>query len=161
MSKNTKLIEAYNNLMLNLYEAMDDTLHSTADGLEIAKEKLSKLGGLTQEEINHIADALTKDIDHAALNTTNKNDDLSSWLKFDIALIENFAIDSFMELADKTRLELNKLTNQAAKYHTYVSGDITSPGTFVCTECGKEIAFKSTSKIPVCPNCQAKVFVRS
>ncbi|NOQ37169.1 MAG: hypothetical protein GQ569_14965 [Methylococcaceae bacterium] len=164
MSKNTKLIEAYNNLMEHLYEAMDDTLHSTADALDIAKEKLSELGGLTQEEINHIADSLNRDINHAAVNIEEKpqyeSEDFSSWLSFDIDLLENFALDSFMSLADKTRIELAKLRQQAAKYHPYHSGDITGPGTFSCEECGKEIAFKSTSEIPECPNCKAKSFVR-
>ncbi|MDQ7091390.1 MAG: zinc ribbon-containing protein [Methylococcales bacterium] len=161
MSRNTKLIEAYNTLIEHLYEAMDDTLHSTADALDIAKEKLSGLGGLTQEEITHIADALTRDIDHVAVNVEKKEENLSAWLKFDIDLIENFAFDAFISLADKTRLELEKIGQQANKYHPYHSGDITSPGTLMCEACEKEIAFKSTSEIPACPHCQAKVFVRS
>lgn len=165
MSKQSKLIEAYNNLMEHLYEAMDDTLHSTADALEIAKEKLSEIGGLTQEEINHIADAVKRDLDHAAIHIEEqaepKDEDLSAWLKFDIELIENFALDAFMSLADKTRIELVKLEQKAAQYHPYHSGEITGPGTFMCEECGKEIAFKSTSEIPECPNCKAKTFVRS
>lgn len=169
MSKQTKLIEAYNNLMEHLYEAMDDTLHSTADALEIAKEKLSELGGLTQEEINHIADAVKRDLNQAAIHIEEnqeqkeeeKDEDLSAWFKFDIELIENFALDAFMSLADKTRIEWAKLEQQAAKYHPYHSGDITGPGTFMCEECGKEIAFKSPSEIPECPNCKAKTFVRS
>ena len=42
MSKNTKLIEAYNNLMEHLYEVMDDSLHSMADALfMILKENLN------------------------------------------------------------------------------------------------------------------------
>ena len=51
-----KLIKAYDDLMGNLYEALDDTLHSVAEAMEIAKEKTSALGGHTQEEINKIAD---------------------------------------------------------------------------------------------------------
>lgn len=161
MSRKTKLIEAYNHLMEQMYEAMDDTLHSTAQALEIAKEKLSELGGLTQEEIAHIVASLSRDIDHAAVNTGEQKEDLFAWLKFDIDLIENFALDTFMELADKTRLELAKLQQQATKYHLYHSGDITGPGTFSCKACRKEIAFKSTSEIPLCPHCRAKIFVRS
>ncbi len=160
-SRNTKLIEAYDHLITHFYEIMEDTLHSTADALEIAKEKVSKIGGLTQEEISHIGDYLSRDIAHAAVHAEEKEENLSAWLKFDIDLIENFALDLFMGLADKTRIELVKLRQQAAKYHPYYSGEITGPGTFSCEECGKEIAFKSTSEIPLCPNCEAKVFVRS
>lgn len=162
MSDN-KFVEAYNKLMEHLYEIMDDTLHSVADAMEIAKEKTSELGGLTQEEINHVADFLMRDIEHAA-NTTpaiSDKDSLDEWLQFDIDLIENFALDDFFSLADKTRIELAKLELQAKQYHPYKSGDITGPGTFTCDACGKQIAFKSTSEIPECPECKAKTFTRS
>ena len=158
-----KFIDAYDKLMEHLYEIMDDTLHSVADALEIAKEKTSELGGLTQEEINTVADSLMRDIEHAAESTpaVSNKESLSEWFKFDIDLIENFALDAFSSLADKTRIELAKIQNQAKKYHPYKSGDIVGPGTFTCDKCGKQIAFKSTSEIPECPECQAETFSRS
>ena len=161
MSDN-KFIKAYNDLMGHLYEIMDDTLHSVADAMEIAKEKTSKLGALTQEEINQVADFLMRDIEHAANSTpaVSNKDSLSEWFKFDIELLENFALDDFFSLADKTRIELAKIENQAKKFHIYKSGDITGPGTFNCNQCGKQIAFKSTSEIPECPECKAKTFSR-
>ena len=161
MSDN-KFVEAYDDLMEHLYEIMDDTLHSVADAMDQAKEKMSELGGFTQEEINDVADFLMRDIEHAA-NTTEagSNDSLADWFKFDIDLIENFALDAFTSLADKTRLELAKIKTQANKYHPYKSGDITGPGTFICDHCDKKIAFKSTCEIPECPECKAKTFTRS
>lgn len=158
-----KFIDAYNDLMASLYEIMDDTLHSVADAMEIAKEKTSELGGLTQEEINEVADFLMRDIEHAA-NTSpavSDNNSINEWFKFDLDLIENFALDDFFSLADKTRVELAKLEQQAKQYHPYKSGDITGPGTLTCDSCGKLIAFKSTSQIPECPECKAKTFTRS
>ncbi|MCK5889277.1 MAG: zinc ribbon-containing protein [Methylococcales bacterium] len=153
-----KFTDAYDSLMEHLYEIMDDTLHSIADGLEIAKEKTSELGGLTQEEVNEVADFLKRDIEHAASDT---NASLSDWFKFDIEMLENFALDTFKSLADKTRLELTKIERQANKYHPYKSGDVVSPGTFVCDKCNKELAFKSTSTLPDCPECETKSFTRS
>lgn len=158
-----KFIDAYDKLMEHLYEIMDDTLHSVADALEIAKEKTSELAGLTQEEINIVADSLMRDIEHAAESTPAVSDknSLSEWFKFDIDLIENFALDAFSSLADKTRIELAKIKNQANKYHPYKRGDIVGPGTFICDKCGKHLAFKSTSEIPKCPECQSESFSRS
>lgn len=162
MSEN-KFVKAYDDLMGHLYEIMDDTLHSVADALELAKEKTSELGGLTQEEINQVSDYLMRDITHAADSTPKEKDEdsLSEWFKFDIELIENFALDVFSSLADKTRVELTKIENQAKKYHPYKSNDIVGPGTFHCNKCGKKIAFKSTSQIPECPQCNATLFTRS
>jgi hypothetical protein len=155
-------IQAYNNLMQNLHETLGDADYSIADALEIAKGKTSELGGLTDEEIDQVSRYVTRDLDHAAGSfAASNNDALSEWLKIDIDLIENFALDAFMDLADKTRLELALLEQKAKNYHPYHSGEVTGPGTFMCEECGKEIAFKSTSRIPDCPNCNAKTFIRS
>jgi rubrerythrin len=157
MNKN-KLIDAYSDLMAHLYEAMDDTLHSFADAMDIAKAKIKDL---SQEELEKVSGFLTRDVEHAAqhLDAKAENESLKEWFKFDIELLENFTFDAFLSLADKTRVELAKL-GQLAQVHKYQSGDITSPGTFICDACGKEIAFKEPSEIPVCPACGATTFVR-
>lgn len=160
MDKN-KLINAYTDLMEHIYEAMDDTLHSFAEALDISKEKIRKAGDLTNEELDKVSSFVTRDVKHAAHGLSNEEDSgsLSEWFKFDIELLENFALDAFLGIADKTRIELAKL-QQLAETHTYHSGDITMPGTFICDGCGKEIAFKTPSEIPECPSCHAKTFIR-
>jgi len=160
MQKN-KLITAYNELMKQLHETMDETLHSLADALEISKEKTGKTSDLSKDEMDKVSAYVKRDIEQAAHGLSDKadNDSLTEWLKFDIELIENFALDAFLSVADKTRLELAKL-ERLAEQNTYHSGDITVPGTFVCDDCGKEIAFKSVSEIPECPQCHGKTFVR-
>ncbi len=160
MAKN-KFVDAYKDLMEHLYLAMDNTLHSMADAWDIAKDKISKAGELTQEEVNIISEALKRDIESAAHGLPGHKDtsSLTEWFKFDIDLIENFALDAFLSLADKTRIELAQLGEQAKK-HSYQSGDVTIPGTFICDQCGKEIAFKAPSQIPECPACHGKTFIR-
>jgi Zinc-ribbon containing domain len=160
MAKN-KFVDAYKDLMEHLYLAMDNTLHSMADAWDIAKDKINKAGELTQEEVNIISDALKRDIESAAHGLPGHKDtsSLSEWFKFDIDLIENFALDAFLSLADKTRIELAKLGEQA-KHHQYQSGEVTLPGTFICDQCGKEIAFKQPCQIPECPACHGKTFTR-
>ncbi|PPD04410.1 MAG: hypothetical protein CTY29_05555 [Methylobacter sp.] len=160
MSKN-KFITAYNDILNHVHDAMEETLHSFADALEIAKQKLGQSHNLSHDEIKTVSDSVQRDLAHAAhkLPSGQDNNSLSEWLKFDAELIENFALDAFLSVADKTRVELAKL-DILAELNTYHSGDITGPGTFVCADCSKEIAFKSTSEIPECPACQGKTFVR-
>lgn len=159
--KKNKLIEAFNDLIKHLYETMDDTIHSVADALEISKEKTAKNSELSKDELNKVTGYIKRDLETAAhgLPAKNDNDSLSEWFKFDIELIENFALDAFLSVADKTRIELARL-GEMAKVHRYQSGEITIPGTFVCDKCGKEIAFKSPSEIPVCPVCNGTTFIR-
>ena len=160
MNKN-KLIAAYSDFMKHLHETMEETIHTFAEALEISKEKTGKTSDLTDEELDKLSGYVKRDIEHAAHGLSDKEDkdSLSEWFKFDIELIENFTLDAFLSVADKTRLELAKL-EKLAEAHTYHSGDITGPGTFECDECGKEIAFKTTSEIPECPACHAKTFIR-
>ena len=88
-----KLIKAYDDLMGHLYEALDDTLHSIAEALEIAKEKTFRLGIHTQDEINQVVDSVMRDVEHAAVSSPNRHQDsLKAWLKFDIDFIEIFTI---------------------------------------------------------------------
>ncbi len=161
MSEN-KHISAYDNMIKHLHDALADTSKSLSHGLETAKEKTSELGGLTQEEINKISDFVKRDVEDAAYTITEKShDSLSDWLKFDIELIENFALEAFMDVADKTRIQLAELEQRARAADTYRAGEITGPGTLVCTQCTKTIHFKTTSKIPECPDCGNKTFQRS
>lgn len=160
MDKN-KLIDAYSDLMAHIYEVMDDTLHSFADALDISKERVRESHSLTEDELNRVSAYVKRDVEHAAQGLPAQQDEetLGEWFKFEIELIENFYLDQFLSIADKTRIELAKI-GEIAKKHTYESGDITSPGTFICDACGKEIAFKTPSEIPECPKCHGKVFVR-
>ena len=160
MNKN-KLIAAYSDFMKHLHETMEDTLHTFAEALEISKEKTSKSSDLTEDELNKLSGYVKRDIEEAAHGLSKEEDkeSLSEWFKFDIELIEDFALDAFLSVADKTRIELEKL-RELAETHTYHSGDITVPGTFICDACSKEIAFKTTSEIPECPACHAKTFIR-
>ncbi|SJM94244.1 zinc ribbon-containing protein [Crenothrix polyspora] len=160
MDKN-KLVDAYTHLMEHLYEVMDNTLHGLADGLEVAKDKVHEASTLTREEIDKVSGFMQRDLNSAARSLSDKKDNnsLSEWLKFDIELLENFATEAFLNLADKTKLELAHL-EQLAKTDNYHTGDVCAPGTLVCDDCGKEIAFKSASTIPQCPQCQGKSFIR-
>ena len=156
-----KLVTAYADFMKHLHETMEDTLHSFSEAIEISKEKTSQTNELTQDELNKLSSNVKRDVEHAAQNLSKNSDadSLTEWFKFDIELLENFTLDAFLSVADKTRLEIAKL-EQLAITHKYESGDVSAPGTFICDACGKEIAFKTPSEIPECPACHAKTFIR-
>lgn len=155
-----KLITAYSEFLQHLHETMENTLNSFTDAFEISKDKTNENSDLTADELEHVSTQVKRDVEHAAQNLpAHDNNSLSDWLKFDIELVENLTWDAFLSVADKTRVELAKL-EQEAKTHKYQSGDITIAGTFLCDDCGKEIAFKTASRIPPCPTCHNHTFVR-
>lgn len=152
-----KLIKAYSEFMQHLHETMEDTLHF-GKALDISKEKVGETHDLTNEELEQVSSNVQRDVEHAAAHSIN-DETFGDWLKFETQLIENFAIDAFLSVADKTRIQLEEI-RQHALPHKYQSGDITAPGTFVCEQCGKHIAFKTLSQIPECPECHNTIFVR-
>jgi hypothetical protein len=155
-----KLIAAYSQLLNHWNETMDETLHSLAEALEHAKEKTHQSSDLTHDEVNQVSGYVQRDVQHAAQHLSEaESNSLTEWFKFDVELIETLTLDAFASLADKTSIELARLKEMATK-HSYHSGNITIAGTFLCDDCGKEIAFKTTSEIPHCPACGGNTFVR-
>lgn len=148
-------------MIVNLHEDIGDASKTMARAIDAAREKASELSGLTQEEINRVADYVSRDIEQAAHTLPDDNQSLSEWLKFDINLIENFAVDVFKLLADKTRLELTRLDLEAGLVVPYKTGEITGPGNLFCQNCNEAITFTSTHEIPACHHCHGLTFFRS
>jgi len=44
---------------------------------------------------------------------------------------------------------------------SYRTGEVSSPGTSTCVECGKEVQMTKTGRVPRCPDCHATEFRRS
>ena len=63
-----------------------------------------------------------------------------------------------LELAGKALLGLSRKAREPLTYHT---GEITSAGTLVCTQCGEKLHFDKTARIPPCPKCKGTVFVKT
>ena len=156
-----KLITAYSDFMHHLHETMESTLNSFTDAFETSKEKIGENSDLTAEELDHVSNQVKRYVEHAAaLLPAHDNNSLTDWLKFDIELVENLTWDAFLSVADKTRIELAKIEQDAIVHHKYSNGDITIAGTFECESCKKHIAFKTASRIPKCPTCHNHSFVR-
>ena len=65
----------------------------------------------------------------------------------------------FSTVVDKTRLELDLLAMQsdALGWH---SGQIAGIGTLECAQCGEQLHFHKTGRIPPCPKCAGTEFAR-
>jgi len=159
-----KLIAAYDKMMERVNTLLDDAEEQAMPvlqrNIEKAKKHAVELKELTAEEADKVASYLKRDLHEAAdyLETTGK--ELSSWFSFDLHLVEERMFDFFSRAADKTRIELNRLATQARKAQEYHTGEIAAIGTLVCTDCGCEMHFKKTSRIPPCPKCHKTIFKR-
>ncbi|MDF1589153.1 MAG: zinc ribbon-containing protein [Gammaproteobacteria bacterium] len=160
-----KLIAAYDNMMQRVDELLSKAEHQALPALqkniEKAKQQAIDLKELTQEEAEKLGNYLLRDLHDAAEHLEHSGEQLSSWFRFDIELIEDRALELFAKVADKTRLELTKLAQQARRAQEYHTGEITSIGTLACLECDTLIHFNKTSRIPPCPKCHKTTFKRT
>ena len=155
-----KQISVYNAIIANLHKDLGDT--KTLAAIDTAIKEINEQNELTQEELNKLADYIKRDVLHAASTIPdNSKQSMTEWLKFDVELIENFALDAFLNIADQTRLELATLEQDAIHNNIYHTGEITGPGTLFCESCNQAFTSTTTSEIPKCPHCQGKTFVRS
>ena len=162
-----------NNRHTNAYERMQERarrfldentqglLLNLADALESAKEQAIHLGELTKDEAELISTYLRRDLHDAGEYIKQQRGELADWLRFDVEQIEKKIWDSLSLLVDKTTIELEQLKTRADRLGEWRTGEITGPGTLVCSSCGEQLHFHKTGHIPPCPKCHATVYKRS
>lgn len=145
-----------------LEEANDKARPRLHDALERARKRAIELGELSQEEAARVADYIRRDVEDAAryLARPDTDDDLRGWFRMDIALLENWLLDRFTSVADKTRLEWMALQDSLRQAETWRTGEITGPGQLRCENCGKVLQFRATGHIPPCGACKGTIFRR-
>jgi hypothetical protein len=160
-----KLIIAYDNMMAHVAKLLDNaeqkalpTLHKNIDKAKIQSIELKQI---TKEEAEKLAYYIGRDLEDAAHYLEQTGDDLSTWISFDLELVEQRLWDVFSKVADKSRIEFAQLKAQAKRAQEYHTGEITSIGTLACHHCDSLVHFKKTSRIPPCAKCHHTVFVRT
>ncbi len=160
-----RLTAAYDRILQEVHEAFasarENALPGLKEYLDDAREKMVELGELTREEAEKVAGYVERDMKDAANYLLDTGEQLSAWWRFDMQQIENRMLEMFSSVADQTKLELAKFAQRATKSSLYHTGEVTGPGTLVCTACGKEMHFKKTGHIPPCSGCKGTDFQRT
>ena len=160
-----RLTDAYEAMLEYVHDAMIEAKENALPGLREylgdVREKMVEIGELTREEAEQIANYLERDIKDAASYLSETGEQLSQWWRFDVQQVENRLLEMFINVADQTKLELEKLAKQAKSATVYRAGEVTGPGTLVCSQCGKELNFHKTGHIPPCPHCKGSEFHRN
>lgn len=159
-----RLIEAYNHMMASIrsaFESSEDKEMSLSKAMSMARDEITHISDITQDEAEEISNFIKRDINDAAEYMMETSSEFSDWLMLDIEVIERKLIDLFLSVADKTRIELEQFGVQNREVSLYYSGEITGPGTLQCTECGHQVSFTTTSHIEKCSKCGHGTFRRA
>ena len=163
-----KHADAYGNMLERVKHGLESTEDDVATRLhyvvDAAKEKAYELGELSREEAEKIGEYLKRDIQDAAGYLSQEGKQLGDWLKFDIELVEDRLADVFTDTlkhaTNSTNLELQQLAEEAARENLWYTGEVTSPGTLICDNCGHELNFYHIQDVPGCPKCDGTIFKR-
>jgi len=168
----SSLIKAYNQMMSRVKDTIDNAeahaIPTLQKAIEQAKKQALHLGEVTAEEADEIGNYIKRDINDAAEYLMESSHEFSEWLMLDIEIIEQKVLELFLSVADKTRVELEqfshpncKTDNMQQETTVYKSGEITGPGSLICTNCQQMIQFSTTGTIPECSQCKHTLFQRA
>jgi len=159
-----RMSDAYERMLERVDEMLDKaektTVPTLRKALEHSREKAIELNELTREEAEKLVDYVERDMKDAARYLSDTGEEFRSWWRFDVQLVENRLMDMFAKVADRTRVELENIAEHAREASFYHTGELTGPGTLVCTECGKELHFHKAGHIPPCPQCRGTRYQR-
>lgn len=159
-----RLLQGYRKMLERVRELLHPADQRAAYGLEksieTAKEEAVALDELSQEEAERLGRYLRRDLREAGEHIARTGEELSTWLRIDLQLIEDWLLDMFSQAADKTSLELMQFEQQAKAAAEYHTGEITGVGTLQCDSCGEELHFYTVGHIPPCPKCHGSTFKR-
>jgi len=158
-----KLIKAYDSMMENIHaliEQADEGTDKMQDVLKKARAQISETDAVTREEAEKISDYVKRDLQNAGDYLEDSQRNLADWLHMDIELLEWSITDLFLQTADRTKLDLLLLEENAKHVNEYHTGEITGPGLLICDNCQEKLHFHKTGHIPPCPKCHETNFSR-
>jgi rubrerythrin len=158
-----RLVAAYEKMLARVHETVERAeshVPALKQNLDQAREKAVELGELTREEGEKVASYVERDIHDAAVYISETGQQLKEWWDFDLKQVEARVLEMFIGVADQTRLQLREMTENLRRAELYHTGEVTGPGTLVCTGCGKAMQFKKPGHIPPCPGCHKTEFRR-
>lgn len=133
-------------------KTVDEALKKAGDeitsGGEYTREQAEKIGAYLRRDLGEVGRKLKQ-----ARNTVIAAAEphrLAAGVQSGLAKLLSTAADVLGEVAERSEKVL--------EFHT---GEVTSPGTLTCKECGKEVHLKATVRIPPCPACHKTVFRKS
>ena len=159
-----RMSEAYERMLERVDEVLEkaekSAIPNLRKALDQAREKAVELNELTREEAEKLTDYVERDMQDAARYLSQTGEEFRNWWRFDVKLVEQRMMEMFANVADRTRVELERFAEQAREASLYHTGEMSGPGTLVCTECGKELHFHKAGHIPPCPECRGTSYRR-
>ncbi len=152
-------VHLYQKLADRAAEILQEGRKTVDEALKKAGDEISAGGEFTREQAEKISNYLRRDLNEVGRKLKQTRDTvinaaephrLAAGVQSGLARLLHTAADVLSEVASRSE-----------KVIEFRTGEVTSPGTLTCKECGKEMSLKATVRIPPCPSCHKTVFRKS
>jgi hypothetical protein len=127
--------------------------------LEKAKEEMISAGDFTAEQGKRLQGFLSRDLEATSKHITRMGRTLKEALEPQRVSsgIQSTLANIFDALGDT----LKDWASKAEERLSYRTGELSSPGTLTCDNCGSQIRMTSTGRVPPCAKCHGTKFRKS
>ncbi len=149
-------IGLYEKLAKRTAELLEESKKTLDEAMKKAKEEVSKAGNFSSEQMDKVASYVRRDL------TENANKASEAVMQtVDPHRMAAGVQSVFSRILTSTADALSDLAQKAEKNLEFKTGEVTSPGTLTCKDCGAEMHMKNTTRIPPCPKCHKTLFRKS
>ncbi len=146
----------YEKLANRTAEILEESKKTLDEALKKATQELNKAGDYTSEQMDKVSSYVKRDL---AQNASKASDAVRQTIDPHRMAVGVQSV--FSRILTSTADTLNELAQKAEKSLEVKTGEVTSPGTLTCKDCGAEMHMKSTARIPPCPKCHKTLFRKS
>ncbi len=129
------------------------------EALKKAKDEILGTGDISRGQADKLASFLRRDFSSLNQSAQKTKDALKKAV--DPKRVTAGAQSLFVQILRSAAGKLEEVADKSEKNLEYKTGEVTSPGTLSCKECGAEMNLTSTVRIPPCPKCHKTVFRKS
>lgn len=152
--------KGYTRMLERVREIMSKSGEQLENAVDQARDTAHELGELTLDEAELLAQYVKRDLQDMGDFLRDPNGDLRAWFHMDTDLIEASIRDLLLSVADQTSVQLAEFASTAGRPAIWHTGEMTAPGVLECTQCGENLHFTRTGRIPPCPQCHHTEFRR-
>ena len=152
-------VSLYEKIVSQTEELLGSGRKTLDEALKRAGDDFSSAGSFTREQAEKVSVFVKRDIQHV-VNSTNKGK-ANMKEAVDPKRISVGAQSIFSRILSSTAETLNDWAKKSEQNLEFKTGEVTSPGSLTCKNCGEVIQMKKTAKIPPCPKCHQTLYRKS
>lgn len=152
-------VRIYEKLVSRTEELLQSGRKTLEEALKKSADEVRSAGDYTREKTDRIIGYVRRDIQHLTDNSEKARQSFRE--AFEPSRLSAGVQSLFTKILSGTAETLGEWARKSEQNLEFKTGEVTSPGTLTCRNCGEEIHIRKPSRIPPCPACHKTLFRKS